>query len=222
MVLLGIFINFRTVSNCRRGQGNKGQSMKPAGALTREDEDVEMGGGDSPVIAVAATHGTGVVDECTVTPIVQVDGEPVHELVDTPKPKKKPTKHACERDEVTAKVLNILEKDADDDDEVSLALASIGKRIKKTLKEGQVDAVIDELNEVVGHHVWAARTGVPKVYQRQPVVHQKPQIQGPAQQQQQQQHQQPQQGEKYGMALPPLQRMDIAYDPMNNNTYHNL
>ena len=153
MVPLGIFINFRTVSNCHPGQGNKGQSTKPAGALTWEDEDVEMGGGDSTVIAFAATDETGVVDECTVTPIVQVDGEPVHELVDTPKPKKKPTKRARERDEVTAKVLNILEKDADNDDEVSLALASIGKRIKKTLKEGQVDAVIDELNEVVGRHV---------------------------------------------------------------------
>ena len=103
-------------------------------------------------------------------------------------------------------------------------MASIGKRIKKTLKEGQVDAVIDELNEVVGHHVQAARTGVPMVYQRQPVVHQQPQIQGPPQQQQQQQqqHQQPQQGENYGIAPPPLQRMDIAYDPMNNNTCHNL
>ena len=164
MVLLGIFINFRTVSNCHPGQGDKGQSTKPGGALTQEDEDVEMGGGDSTVIAVAATGGTGVVDECTVIPIVQVDGEPVCELVDTPKPKKEPTKRARERDEVTAKVLNILEKDADDDDEISLALASIGKRIKKTLKEGQVDAVIDELNEVVGHHVRAARTGVPMVY----------------------------------------------------------
>ena len=62
------------------------------------------------------------------------------------------------RDEVTAKVLNILEKDAEDDDKVSLALASIGKRIKKTLKDGQVYAVI-ELNEVVGYHVRAARSG---------------------------------------------------------------
>ena len=82
---------------------------------------MEMGGG---VVAVAETDEAGVVDECTVTPIVQVDGEPVQEFVDTPKPKKA-IKCACERDEVTAKVLNILEKDVDDGDEVSLALASI-------------------------------------------------------------------------------------------------
>ena len=97
-------------------------------------------------------------------------------------------------------------------------MASIGKRIKKSLKDNQVDAVIDELNEVVGHYVRAARSGGPMVYQRQPVVQPPPQIQGPPQQQQQ-----PQQGNNFQpMAPPPLQRMDIGYDPMTNNTYHNL
>ena len=70
-------------------------------------------------------------------------------------------------------MLNILEKDAEDDDEVSLALASIGKRIKK-LKDGQVDAVIDELNEVVGLHVKAARSGEVMGYQRQATIQQPP------------------------------------------------
>ena len=73
----------------------------------------------------------------------------------------------------------MLEKDAEDDDEVSLALASIGKRIKKALKDGQVDAVIDELNEVVGYHVRAARSGEVMGYQRQATIQQPPQIQPP-------------------------------------------
>ena len=50
----------------------------------------------------------------------------------------------------------MLEKD-DDEDEVSLALASIGKRIKKLLNDAQVEAILDDLNEVVGHHVRTAR-----------------------------------------------------------------
>ena len=53
--------------------------------------------------------------------------------MDTAKTKKKCTKHAHERDDMTPKVLNMLEKDDDDDDdnddddEVILTLASIGK-----------------------------------------------------------------------------------------------
>ena len=47
----------------------------------------EVGGEDENV---------GVVDEVTITLILQDDGQPVHELVNTPKPKKKGTKHAQE------------------------------------------------------------------------------------------------------------------------------
>ena len=86
--------------------------------------------------AVAENEREGIIAEAV---ILQEDGQPVSELVDTPKPKTKATKHARERDEVTAKVLNILEKGAEDDDEVSLTLASIGKRIKKKhLKMGKL------------------------------------------------------------------------------------
>ena len=117
-------------------------------------------------------------------------------------------------------MLNILEKDAaDEDDEVSLALASIGKRIKKTLKDGQVDAVIDELNEVVGRHVRAARSGEVMAYQRQATIQQPPPIQPPPQQQQQQP---PLSANFQRLRPPPLQRMDFAYDPMTQNTYQNL
>ena len=48
----------------------------------------------------------------------------------------------CERDEMASKVLDMLKKD-DGEDEVTLALASIGKRIKKSLNDAQVDAVLD-------------------------------------------------------------------------------
>ena len=56
----------------------------------------------------------------------------------------------------------VLEKD-DDEDEESLALASIGKHIKKSLNDAQVDAVLDELNEVAANQqlsAYAATTTV--------------------------------------------------------------
>ena len=159
---------FRAVSNCKPAP--KAPKLAAVGG---PQDDVEMAGGD----AVVENEGGGNVAEAV---ILQGDGQLVCELVDTPKPKK----NARERDEVTAKVLNILEKDAEDDDELSLALTSIGKRIKKALKDGQVDAVIDELNEVVGQHVRAARSCEVIGYQRQATIQQPPKIQPPPQQQQ--------------------------------------
>ena len=124
----------------------------------------EAGGDDS---------NQGVVYEVTITPILQDEGQPVHELVETPKPKNKGTKRAWEQDEIKAKVLNILDKDDEDEDEVTLALASIDKRIKKSLKNGQVDVVIE------GHHVRSARSGGVMGYQRQATVQQPAQMQPP-------------------------------------------
>ena len=172
-----------------------------------------MGGGDMGGDGGEDTpDNSGIVAECTITPILQDDGQPVQELVDTTKLKKKCTKHAHERDDMAAKVLTMLEKD-DDEDEVSLALASIGKRIKKSLNDAQVDAVLDELNEVVRCHVRTARGGGIMGYQRQPSVLPAPQTQVPPQQQTSNYH---------PMPPPPLQRLDIAYDPMTNNSYQNL
>ena len=62
----------------------------------------------------------------------------------------------------------MLEKD--DDDEVTLALAAIGKRIKKSLNDAKIDAILDELNEVVCCHVGTARGGGVMGYQRQASV----------------------------------------------------
>ena len=171
-----------------------------------------MGGGDTGGDRGDDTpDNSGIVAEYTITPILQDDGQSVRELVDTTKPKKKCTKHAHERDDMAAKVLTMLEKD---DDEVSLALASIGKHIKKSLNDAQVDAALDELNEVVGCHLRTARGDGIMEYQRQPSVTLVPQTQGPPQQQQTSNYQ--------PMPRPPLQRLDIAYDPMTNNSYQNL
>ena len=137
-----------TVSNCRP----KPKTPATVGAPPTSD-DAEMGGGDMGGDGSDDTpDNSGIVAECTITPILQDDGQPVRELVDTTKPKKKCTKCARERDYMAAKVLTMLEKD-DDEDEVSLALASIWKHIKKSLNDAQVDAILDELNEVVGCHV---------------------------------------------------------------------
>ena len=56
-----------------------------------------MAGGDG--VAVADADGAGIVDEANMAVILQEDGKPVGELVDTPKPKKKATKHVREQDE---------------------------------------------------------------------------------------------------------------------------
>ena len=142
--------------------------------------------------------------------------------METAKPLKKCTRQSRERDDITSKVLSILEKDNEYEDEVTLTLASIGKRIKKSLKDEQVDAVLDELYEVVGCHLRSARSGGVIGYQRlDTTVHQTAQMQAQPQMQPPPPPQQ-QQSNNYQPMPPALQRMDIAYDPMNNNSYQNL
>ena len=70
---------FRTVSNCKPGLNCK---PKPAAGGGPAPDDVEMAGGD----AVVENEGEQVVAEAV---ILQEDGQPVCELLDTPKPKKK-------------------------------------------------------------------------------------------------------------------------------------
>ena len=76
----------RTVSN----YWPKQKLSAAAGALPKGD-DVEKGGGDA---GGDATKNQGVVDETTITPILQEGGQPVGELVETPKLKRKCTKCA--------------------------------------------------------------------------------------------------------------------------------
>ena len=68
-------ISIRTVSNCHPAYGV---------ALPHKDDDVEMAGGD----AVVDADGADIVDEANMAVILQEDGKPMRELVDTPKPKK--------------------------------------------------------------------------------------------------------------------------------------
>ena len=89
---MAISISIRTVSNCHPAQAQ----AKPAaadGAPPCKDDDVEMAGGDG----VADANGAGIVDEANMTVILQEDGKPIRELVDTLKPKKKATKHVREQ-----------------------------------------------------------------------------------------------------------------------------
>ena len=127
-----------------------------------------MGGGP----AGANAEGAGEADEFTVTPVPDKNKEPLHELSDAPKPMKKQTKLHGQDDKHAGK----------DDNEVTLALASIGKMIKKSLKEEEADAIIDKLNEVVGCHVCAVHGGV-IMYQRQHTLHQPAQLKPLSQQQ---------------------------------------
>ena len=87
----------RTVSNCHQ---NHKQKLTAADGAPPRNDDVEMAGGDGAGERSGEAGGDdtnqGVVDECTITLILQDDGQPVCELVDTPKPKTKGTKHAQE------------------------------------------------------------------------------------------------------------------------------
>ena len=82
---LELSMYFRTVSNCCPAP----KAPKLAAAGAPPPDDVEMAGGD----AVVENEGEGIVAEAVIP---QEDGQPVCKLVDTPKPKKKGTKHARE------------------------------------------------------------------------------------------------------------------------------
>ena len=70
----------RTVGNCKPAPASK--APKPATAGASPPDDVEMAGGD----AVAENEGEGIA---TKPVFLQEDGQPIRELVDTPKPKKR-------------------------------------------------------------------------------------------------------------------------------------
>ena len=110
MELLSRPFHSRTVFNCRA----KPKPSAAAGALPNSDY-VEMGGGNT---GGETAHNSGV-DKCNITPILQDNGQSVRELVETAKLKKKCSKCACERDDMASKVLNMLEKDDDEDESVT-------------------------------------------------------------------------------------------------------
>ena len=50
-------------------------------------------------------------------------------------------------------MLAIMENDSKEVDYIEMAMGAIMKRIKKGLHEDEINAAVDELNEVVGRHL---------------------------------------------------------------------
>ena len=102
-------------------------------------------------------------------------------------------------------MLAIMENDSKEVYDIEMAMGAITKCLKKGLHEDDIDAAVDELNEVVGRHLQQARerkAGYNRPAATAPVPTQPPAY-----------TQLPQ--------MPALQRMDqtYMYDTMNNTTY---
>ena len=68
------------------------------------------------------------------------------ELGDTPKPKPRVSKRHKQNDEFQKQVINLLDQE---DDDIDLYFQSVAKKLKRTMTEGEIDNVIDEINRVV-------------------------------------------------------------------------
>ena len=76
------------------------------------------------------------------------------ELGDTPKLKARVSKRQKQNDEFQKQVINLLDQE---DDDIDLYFQSVAKKLKRTLTEGEIDNVMDEINGVVSRHVRQAR-----------------------------------------------------------------
>ena len=103
------------------------------------------------------------------------------------------------------------------DDDIDLYFQSLAKKLKRTLTEGEIDIVMDEINGVVSRHVRQARIkkeGCGSMLPCPPGQLQYQQVQAA-----QQQGQHPQQD--VNMPLPPMPTLQqYSYD--NNMTYAQL
>ena len=156
------------------------------------NDDDNSGGADAPVVE---------------QDVQQADAS--CELANTPKLPLKYTKCGHERDEITTKILAIMENDFKELDDIEMVMGAIAKCLKKGLHEDEIDAAVDELNEVVGRHLRQAR--------ERKAGYNRPAATAPAPTQPPAYTQLPQ--------MPPLQRMDQTYTydvAMNNTTYQNL
>ena len=77
------------------------------------------------------------------------------ELGDTPKPKPRIGKRQKQNDEFQKQVINLLDQE---DDDIDLYFQSLSKKLKRTLTEGEIDNVMDEIKGVISRHVRQART----------------------------------------------------------------
>ena len=121
------------------------------------------------------------------------------------------TKHGRECDELTTKMLSMMEIEPKEDDKIEMAMAAIAKCLKKGLQEDKIDAVVDELNEAVARHLRQARERKAGYKRPSPVATATAPAPPPPVYSQLPQ-------------MPPLQRMDqsFTYDAMNNTTFQNL
>ena len=116
------------------------------------------------------------------------------------------TKCGREHDELKTKMLSMMETEPKEADE-----GTIAKHLKKGLEEDEIDAAVDELNEVVARHLHQAKERKAGYKRPSPVATATvPAPPPPAYLQLPQ--------------MPPLQRMDqsFTYDAMNNTTFQNL
>ena len=72
------------------------------------------------------------------------------ELGDTPKLKPRVSKRQKQNDEFQKQVINLLDQE---DDDIDLYFQSVAKKLKRTLTEGEINNVMDEINGVVSRHV---------------------------------------------------------------------
>ena len=109
-------------------------------------------------------------------------------------------------------MLSMIETELKEDDEIEMAMSAIAKCLKKGLQQDVIDAVVDELNEVVARHLHQARQRKAGYKRPSPVAT----ATTPAPPPPPAYSQQPQ--------MPPLQRLDqsFTYDAMNNTTFQNL
>ena len=136
------------------------------------------------------------------------------ELGDTPKPKPRVSKRQKQNDEFQKQVINLLDQE---DDDIDLYFQSLAKKLKRTLTEGEIDIVMDEINGVVSRYVRQARIKKEGGRSTLPCPAGQPQYQQVQAAQQQGQH--PQQD--VNMPLPPMPTLQqYTYD--NNMTYAQL
>ena len=170
--------------------------------------------------AAAGGPGGRAVDACEGVVVKQERGDnsdkendegnfaTQRELGDTPKPKPRVSKRQKQNDEFQKQIINLLDQE---DDDVDLYFQSLSKKLKRTLTEGEIDNVMNEINGVVSRHVRQARikkegVTLPPCQPGQP---QYQQVQGVQQQVQ------------HDMALPPMPSLQqYSYD--NNMTYAQL
>ena len=75
---------------------------------------------------------------------------PFHELINTPKPESRATKRAKDQADFQAKVMKLVDQE---EDELSMTLSALGKKIKRSLSEDKIDELMDEIQMLVSSFI---------------------------------------------------------------------